>query len=136
MALEYVAFDLETTGLDIKQDAIIEIGAVRFTRDEVLGTFETLVRPQREVPEVVQQLTGIREEELRTAPLLEAVSGGFERFIEGSILVGQNIVRFDAPILDREGIRRPERLYDTADLSYILMPSLGAWSLAKLAERF
>ena len=136
MALEYVAFDLETTGLDVKKDMIIEIGAVRFTRDEVLGRFETLVRPQREVPEVVQQLTGIREEELRTAPLLEAVSGGFERFIEGSILVGQNIVRFDAPILDREGIRRPERLYDTADLSYILMPSLGAWSLAKLAERF
>jgi DNA polymerase-3 subunit epsilon/ATP-dependent DNA helicase DinG len=136
VALEYVAFDLETTGLDIKEDTIIEIGAVRFTRHEVLGTFETLVRPQREVPEVVQQLTGIREAELRTAPPLEAVCGDFERFIEGSILVGQNIVRFDAPILDRDGIRRPARLYDTADLSYILMPSLGAWSLAKLAERF
>ncbi len=136
MAIEYVAFDLETTGLDVKEDTIIEIGAVRFTRDEVLGTFETLVRPLREVPEVVQQLTGIREEDLRTAPPLEAVAGDFERFIEGSILVGQNIVRFDAPILDRDDIRRPQRLYDTADLSYILMPSLGAWSLARLAERF
>ncbi|HEY5640527.1 MAG TPA: helicase C-terminal domain-containing protein [Dehalococcoidia bacterium] len=136
MAIEYVAFDLETTGLDVKEDTIIEIGAVRFTRDQVLGRFETLVRPLREVPEVVQQLTGIREEDLRTAPPLEAVCGDFERFIEGSILVGQNIVRFDAPILDRDDIRRPTRLYDTADLSYILMPSLGAWSLAKLAERF
>ncbi|MEX0683592.1 MAG: helicase C-terminal domain-containing protein [Dehalococcoidia bacterium] len=136
MALEYVAFDLETTGLDTNEDAIIEIGAVRFTRDAVLGTFETLVRPPREVPDVVLQLTGLREEELRAAPPLEAAVGNFERFIERSVLVGQNIVRFDAPILDREGIRRPPWLYDTADLSHILLPGLGQWSLAALAAHF
>ena len=136
MAQEYVAFDLETTGLDTNQDTIIEIGAVRFTRDEVLGTYTTLVRPSREVPDVVQQLTGIHEDELRSAPPLEAVAGDFERFIEGSVLVGQNIIRFDAPILDRDGIRRPPWLYDTADLSHIVLPGLGQWSLAALAEHF
>jgi DNA polymerase III epsilon subunit family exonuclease len=137
MAQEYVAFDLETTGLDVNQDTIIEIGAVRFTRaGDVLGTYTTLVRPTREVPEVVQQLTGIREGDLRAAPPLEAVAGDFERFIEGGVLVGQNIVRFDAPILDRDGIRRPPSLYDTADLSHILMPGLGQWSLAGLAGHF
>jgi predicted DnaQ family exonuclease/DinG family helicase len=118
------------------QDSIIEIGAVRFTRDDVLDTFTTLVRPTREVPDVVQQLTGINVDELRTAPPLEAVASEAERFLEGAILVGQNIVRFDAPILDRDGIRRPQALYDTADLSHILMPGLGQWSLASLAEHF
>ncbi|HUF53567.1 MAG TPA: helicase C-terminal domain-containing protein [Dehalococcoidia bacterium] len=136
MAQEYVALDLETTGLDINQDGIIEIGAVRFTRDGVLGTYTTLVRPTREVPDVVLSLTGLNPDELRSAPPLEAVASETERFMEGAILVGQNIVRFDVPILDRDGIRRPHSLYDTADLSHILLPGLGQWSLGALAEHF
>src|SRR3990172_13118127 len=75
----YVAFDLETTGLDPQSDAIIEIGAVKFTREGVLARFDTLVNPHRPIPERVQQLTGIRHEDVRRAPPPAVVAGGMER---------------------------------------------------------
>jgi DNA polymerase III epsilon subunit-like protein len=46
----YVALDLETTGLSATDDAIIEIGAVRFQGDHVIDRFETLVNPRRRIP--------------------------------------------------------------------------------------
>ena len=72
MPATYVALDLETTGLDPQSDAIIEIGAVKFTREGVVDQFATLVNPYRPIPERVQQLTGIRHEDVRDAPPLEA----------------------------------------------------------------
>ena len=46
---EWVAFDLETTGLSAKTDEIIEIGAVKFTARETLDEFQTFVNPNRQV---------------------------------------------------------------------------------------
>ena len=60
----YVALDLETTGLDPESDRIIEVGAVKFRGREVLGTFHTLVNPQRPLPSRVRLITGIAAEEL------------------------------------------------------------------------
>jgi len=64
---EYVALDLETTGLDPNHDRVIEVGAVAFTLDRVLDRLERLVDPRRSVPEAVLRLTGIRLSELRQA---------------------------------------------------------------------
>lgn len=136
MTPTYVAFDLETTGLDTNTDAIIEIGAVRFTRDGVQETFQTLVNPRKSVPAVVQNLTGIREEELSDAPGIEVVADDFERFIAGSILVGHNATNFDVPVLDRQGLRHPHEVYDTQQLSEILLPARGQYGLADLVEHF
>src|SRR4029077_20171632 len=64
---EYVALDLETTGLDPARDRVIEVGAVAFTPELVSASLERLVNPGRAVPEAVLRLTGIRQEELRGA---------------------------------------------------------------------
>jgi len=64
---EYVALDLETTGLDPARDRVIEVGAVAFTPDLVSASMERLVNPGRAVPEAVLRLTGIKQEELRGA---------------------------------------------------------------------
>ena len=53
---EYVALDLETTGLDPHHDRVIEVGAVAFTPDRVLDRLERLVDPRRSVPEAVLRL--------------------------------------------------------------------------------
>jgi len=53
----YAAVDLETTGLNPERDAIIEVGAVKFRGEEVLGKFESLVDPGRPIPFNIQQLT-------------------------------------------------------------------------------
>ncbi|MDO8615757.1 MAG: helicase C-terminal domain-containing protein [Dehalococcoidia bacterium] len=133
MATEYVALDLETTGLNRDTDAIIEIGAVRFSREGVLDTFETLVNPRRPLGLAVQALTGITDEELRQAPPLEAVAADFENFLGDAVLVGHNALDFDAVFLDRAGIRHSGTVYDTQELAGLLLPGLTEYGLAALA---
>jgi len=62
---EYVALDLETTGLDPTHDRVIEVGAVAFTPEQILGRLEQLVDPGRSVPEAVLRLTRIDPAQLR-----------------------------------------------------------------------
>ena len=69
----YIALDLETTGLDAKRDAIIEIGAVRFQGNRILDRYVTFVNPLRTIPLRVQQITNIRNSDVADAPLLDAV---------------------------------------------------------------
>jgi len=100
---------------------------VRFSREGVIDTYSTLVNPQ---------LTGIAEDELAGAPGVEVVAGDFERFMAGAALVGQNIIGFDVPVLEAQGIRHPDVLYDTQPISSVLLPALGKYGLADLAEHF
>ncbi|MDP2673558.1 MAG: helicase C-terminal domain-containing protein [Dehalococcoidia bacterium] len=136
MPVTYVALDLETTGLDPQSDAIIEIGAVKFTREGVVDQFATLVNPHRPIPERVQILTGIRQEDVQDAPPLEAVAADLETFIEGCPLVGSNVIGFDAPLLDARGVGRSPEIYDTHDLASLLLPGLAEYGLAGLARHF
>lgn len=136
MKTEYVALDLETTGLDRDSDRIIEIGAVRFDGKGTLGTFQTLANPGRPIPRIVQRLTGITDDEAGRAPPIEAVAADFEEFLRGAILVGHNVVGFDGPFLDRAGILRGGAVYDTFDLARILLPGLSEYGLGALCEHF
>jgi len=133
---DYVAFDLETTGLDYERDSIIELGAVRFTREGVRETYQMLVNPRRHIPPPIVALTGIRDEDVVDAPALEVVAADFERFIAGSVLVGHNICGFDLPVLDAYGIRRPHEAYDTQRIASVVLPALGQYGLAEMAEHF
>jgi len=72
MARTY-SLDLETTGLDADRDAIIEVGAVKFRGDEVLGTYTTFVNPGRRIPLEITELTGIRDDDVAGAPGLHDV---------------------------------------------------------------
>jgi len=136
LATTYVSLDLETSGLDLEDDAIIEVGAVRFDGDGVQDRFSTLVNPRRSIPQRIQSLTGISEADVRGAPPLEAVAGDLERFLDGAILVGHNVIGFDVRFLDAASIRHGEAIYDTQDLATLLLPGLPEYSLAALAEHF
>ncbi len=136
MKTEYVALDLETTGLDPDSDRIIEIGAVRFDDNGTLGTFQTLANPGRPVPRVVQRLTGITDDEAGRAPPIETVAADLEEFLRGAVLVGHNVAGFDGPFLDRAGILRGGAAYDTCDLARILLPGLSEYGLGPLCEHF
>src|SRR5207249_2032049 len=70
----YVALDLETTGLDLENDEIIEVGAVRFNADGVIDSFQTLTNPGRLISPPVVELTGITDEAVRSAPAIWSVA--------------------------------------------------------------
>ncbi len=128
-----VAIDLETTGLHHEQDAIIEIGAVKFAGDEVLDTFSSLVSINMPLPFRIQRLTGIRPDELRAAPALATLHGKLRTFLGDAPLVGHN-VSFDTTFLQKVGLARRNPLIDTWELASLLLPGQPSYTLGALGE--
>ncbi len=87
---EYVAFDLETTGLSSKSDRIIEIGAVKLCRGEEIDRFQTFVDPERILDKKIVELTGISQDMLEGAPKIEEVLPKFLEFVGDRVLVAHN----------------------------------------------
>lgn len=98
---DYTVFDLETTGLDPEQDAVVEIGAVKVRDHKIVTEFRALVNPERDIPEDVIKLHGITEQMVANAPKIAEALYLFNIFIGKDILVGQNIGRFDLPFIWR-----------------------------------
>lgn len=86
----FVVVDLETTGGAPKDAGITEIGAVKIRGGERLGTFQTLVNPQRAIPPFIATLTGITNALVANAPTLPAVLPAFLEFADGAVLVAHN----------------------------------------------
>src|SRR5829696_443521 len=86
----FVVVDLETTGGSPKDSAITEIGAVKVRGGVILGEFQTLVDPGREIPPYISVLTGITSMMVATAPRIGAVLPTFLEFARGAVLVAHN----------------------------------------------
>jgi DNA polymerase-3 subunit epsilon len=86
----FVVVDLETTGGSPKDSAITEIGAVKVRAGEVLGEFQTLVDPGREIPPYISVLTGITSMMVAAAPRIDSVLPAFLEFARGAVLVAHN----------------------------------------------
>ncbi|CAL9593490.1 Putative bifunctional exonuclease_endonuclease protein [Actinosynnema sp. ALI-1.44] len=107
----FVVFDLETTGGSNTEDAVTEIGAVKVRGGEVLGTFSTLVDPERGIPPQVVALTGITQIMVTGAPRLATVLPAFLEFAAGAVLVAHNSgfdVGFIKAACERYGYRWPK----------------------------
>ena len=129
---EWVALDLETTGLEPDSHEIIEIGAVRFRGHETLDTFSSLVNPGRPLTEFIVGLTGITDEDLQSAPSISQVLPGLSDFVGASPLVGQNL-QFDLGFLESAGLWLNNPTCDTMELAYVIRPGLGSYSLDSIA---
>jgi DNA polymerase III subunit epsilon len=98
----FVVFDLETTGLDSERHEIIEIGAIRVSRDsDVHDTFRGLIRSKKKIPKKITELTGITQAMLeRDGQSLDQVLTEFRAFIGELPLVAFN-AKFDLSFLRR-----------------------------------
>jgi ATP-dependent DNA helicase DinG len=132
MSRVYVALDLETTGLDPQREAIVEIGAVRFRDDQVLGTWSRLVNPGQPIPLQIQRITGIDPAETTNAPPLPYVADDLQRFVGDNPIVGHN-VSFDLSFLRKQRLFMHNQAIDTFELAGILVPHLSRYSLVNLA---
>jgi DNA polymerase-3 subunit epsilon len=133
----YVVFDIETTGSSAtKGGAITELGALKVVRGEVVEEFVTLVNPGRKIEPFVARLTGITDRMVADAPPISEVMPRFERFVEGSVLVGHN-VHFDCSfVAAARGLPLPNPVLDTLKLARCLVPGLRRYRLSSLVSHF
>ena len=128
----FVVVDLETTGGSPVDDAITEIGAVRFHGVERVGSFQSLVDPERPIPPYIAHLTGIDDRLVAGAPGLAQILPSFLEFARGAVIVAHNAT-FDVGFLNANLLR----------LDYDTLPAPGdlhgearaAPGLARRAER-
>lgn len=92
--MNYIVFDIETTGLNSAFNEIIEISAIKVRNDKVVDEFSMLVKPQGKIGSFITNLTGITNEMVSDAPSIDKVLIDFLEFIEDDILIGHN-VNFD-----------------------------------------
>ena len=131
MAREYVVVDLETTGLDLISEEIIEIAAVKIRRGLIVDEFSTLVSCKRPIRPEIQALVGISEEMLVGQPDIYQVLPQLEEFIGDAALVAHN-APFDAGFLHKYW--PDERLWlDTLVLAQIAFPCANSYALGNLS---
>ena len=134
---EYVAFDLETTGLNAGSDRIIEIGAVMMKDGKEIERFQTFVDPERKLEQKIIDLTGITDDMLVGAPKIEEILPKFIAFVGNRPLVAHN-AKFDTGFVQAEcrrlGIEYGLTCVDTLTLSQQLMPHLNRFKLDTVAK--
>lgn len=137
----FCILDLETTGGSPRDCEITEIGAVRYRRGQIEGTFQTLVNPGVPLPPFITVLTGITQAMVVEAPRIEEALPSFIEFVGDAVIVGHN-VRFDLSFLnaaaERLGYQRfPKRFIDTVGLARRLVrPEVRNLKLGTLAAHF
>lgn len=135
MLQDFTALDLETTGLNPKTDKIIEIGAIRIRDGKEAARWESLVNPGCQISNFTEGLTGIRNEELMSAPAIEEVLPALMDFLMDDVLVGHQIL-FDYSFLKKaavnQGIFFDKKGIDTLKLARKFLPQLPSRRLSDL----
>ena len=114
-----------------------EVGAVKMLGDKVIDRFESLINPQRRVPDNISRLTGITQSMVDDAPLFSDIIDELEEFMGDAIFVAHN-VNFDYRFISQEFARlgRPFRHAKLCTCSSMrkLYPGLPSYSLGSLCE--
>jgi len=100
-----VFLDLETTGINIVTDRIVELALLKINLDGSEECREMRINPQMPIPEKVSKIHGIYDEDIKDAPTFREVARSLAKFIEGCDLAGFNSNRFDIPLLAEEFLR-------------------------------
>lgn len=133
----WVVFDLETTGLDHRNDRIIEIGAVKLVDGTIVDRYSAFIDPQRLLPPDIIALTGITDQMLQGQPTIEQVLPAFLEFAEGALLIAHN-ADFDIAFVRREAraLSLPWEFasFDTLALSQVLFPDMRSHRLNRMTK--
>jgi len=97
--------DLETTGVNLGSDRIIEIGMVKILPDGNKSVKRKLINPEMPIPQVTTDLHGISNEMVKDAPTFKQAAPEIRQFLDSCDLGGYNSNRFDIPMLMEEFLR-------------------------------
>lgn len=139
MVKTYISIDLETTGLQLKTDKIIEIGAVKVIEGEIAETFSSFICPKKELPEKIKKLTKITPQQLKDAPVIEEVFPKLLEFLEDFPLLGHKIL-FDYSFLKKVAVDQKitfeKRGIDTLKIARKYLPDLEHRNLEFLCRYY
>tara|TARA_R110002051_G_scaffold64139_2_gene116763 strand:- start:7741 stop:9105 length:1365 start_codon:yes stop_codon:yes gene_type:complete len=131
----YTIIDIETTGNGIKGNRITEISIFKYDGHEVVDEFTSLVNPECEIPAFITGLTGIDNDMVRNAPLLEEIIPEIKAITLDTIFVAHS-VNFDYNVIKNEfkllGHDFSRTKLCTVRLSRKLLPGYNSYSLGKL----
>ncbi len=124
-----VFIDLETTGVSLSTDRIVEIALVKIMPDKSRLTKRKLINPEMPIPQESTDIHGISNEMVKDAPTFKQAANEIKMFIENCDLGGYNSNRFDIPILMEEFLRAgmevdltDRRMIDVQHIFYSMEP--------------
>ena len=139
--LRVLGFDLETTGINPREDRVLQFALVGSDSDGSHLNLNSLVNPGRRIPDEASKVHGIWDDDVRGAGSFEEHVESLSELIEGSVVVGHNVVAFDWRFLEMECIRvgreapKPLAVVDTLVLARRFgVP--GRHTLGLLCRRF
>ncbi len=148
---QFVAVDIETTGLEYQKDRIIEFGAVQYTDGGPEKTFSMLINPQIPIPRHITRITGLQDKDVEKSPTMAEIADEVLQFIGDHPIIAHNI-SFDLPFLEynfrkvkstgageekiRDYLFLPNDKHDTLLFARTFLPFLPGYSLGRLAEYF
>lgn len=100
-----VVFDLESTGLDLVNDRIIQISYIKVSPNGEEKRKSIFVNPGKPIPPEVEKLTNITNEVVKDAPLFKQIAADLAKTFEGCDFAGYNSNHFDIPLLAEEFLR-------------------------------
>lgn len=136
----FAVVDLETTGTQRQQnDRIIQFGCAIIKKRKVVKTYSFLINPHKEIPLSVENLTGIKNDDVIKAHDFKFYAKRIRRILDGKIFVAHN-VNFDLPFLNYELVNaglEPLRgkAIDTVELAQIAFPTYPSYKLKDLTSR-
>lgn len=102
LACPLVCFDLETTGVNIQVDRIVEISVVKLGPGGELEVKTRRVNPERPIPPEATAIHGISDADVAAQPPFKAIASSLLLYLENCDLAGYNVQRFDLPLLTEE----------------------------------
>jgi DNA polymerase-3 subunit epsilon len=121
--------DLETTGINLGTDRIVEIAIVKILSDGSQTTKRKLINPGMPIPKAASDLHGITDEMVKDAPTFKQVAQELKQILDGCDLAGYNSNRFDIPLLVEEFLRagvdfdmKGRRMLDVQQIFYKMEP--------------
>ncbi len=136
--MNFIAFDLETTGTLAGIDRICEIGAVKFVNGEPEDIYSTLVDPRMSIPEGASRVNGITDDMVEGKPFIEDCLESFTKFCGGDPLVAHN-ASFDFQFFlndykNYEELAPSGYVFDTLSLAKRIVPGLSNYRLGTVAQ--
>ena len=139
MIKNYIAFDLETTGLNVETDEIIEIGALKVRDGKVYDRFIEFVKPTKPIGAITTGITGITNEMVSGARNTETIIREFLQFCEKDILIGHNIMfdyKFIKMYARKLGLSFDKKGIDTLGISRKVHKDMSSKSLESLCTYY